>query len=172
MKDLINEVVSVWEAGDGMIAKVVIDGGGADAIEAFKALDSMRQPVRNIETSLILKNGERVLLPFIGSAYMTPDRTGVVSIFSPGQYVNDKEDDYFKKPNNAAVFNADGTLRFQLCLDRGVRIAAFHGGEMPEEFKGLMGVVVQPDLSSPPELLYAIDSDSPLLISTGKRVRW
>lgn len=172
MTELVHQVLSVWQDAAGQMAEVVLDGGEGDAVAAFKVLDSLKEPLRQTETCLVLEGGRRVALPFVGSAFLLPDRTGVAAIFSPGQYVNAHGQDFFPRPGNAAVFNADGSLRFQLKLDRGDRIAAFHGGEMPDAFKGCLGVVVAPDASAPPDRLYALDPDTPTLTATGQLIRW
>ena len=103
---------------------------------------------------------------------MLADRTGVVVIFDRGTYTYPDGSDIFSKPNNAAIFNADGSLRFQLVLPHGDRIAAMHGGAMPEKFDGMLGVLMATHPDSPPEWAFAVDPNSPQLIETRQWVRY
>ena len=172
MTSLVKQVIGVWQGADGSIAEMIYDGSPLDAMTLFEKVESLPDPARKISAYLLLENEERSVLPFIGVAYMLPDRTGVVAIFEPGQYVKEDGTDHFPQPNNAAIFNADGSLRFQLKLDwKGGRIEAFHGGAMPRSYKDHLGVVIATHPDAPPEWVYAIDPNKPELISTGQWVR-
>lgn len=110
----ISQTGTVWQGADGGTAEVLADGKTTDAIEAWADADKLAPPLRELESFIILADGTRVTLPFCGITYLTPDRTGVVAIFSPGQYLNSVGEDMFPPPHNAAIFNADGSLRCQV----------------------------------------------------------
>ena len=114
-------------------------------------------------------------MPFTDFAWILPDRTGVVVIFKQGSYVHPDGSDVFALPNNAAIFNADGTLRFQLKVPQDAvthRIAAMHSGAMLGNYKDMMGVIIASHPEAEPEWVYAIDLNSPELIRTGQWVRY
>ena len=114
MSALIGQTGTVWQGSDGNIADVIYDGKKTDAIEAWTSADQLAHPLKEVESFLILTDGTRVTLPFCGIAYRIPDHTGVVAIFEPGQYLNAQGEDMFPRPHNAAIFNADGSLRCQV----------------------------------------------------------
>jgi hypothetical protein len=175
MKPHVVSVGGVWSGFDGRHAEVIFSGRTTGAIQAWKDVDSLVAPARQIETYMLCDDGSHVRLPFLGIAYVLLDRTGVIAIFSPGQYVKNDGSDYFPRPNNAAIFNADGTLRFQLRLPVGYvadRIGGFHGGAMLGKFADYMGVVVATHADAPPEWVYAVDPNNPELIETGQWTRW
>jgi hypothetical protein len=168
----VREVVGTWKGADGEVAEVCYDGPSFDAMEAFKPLDKLLKPLTKVSMQMNLDDGTSVDLPFRTIAYMLPDRSGVIAIFEPGQYTHPDGTDVFPKPNNAAIFNADGSLRFQLMLPYGDRIAAFHGGNMPEKFSGMVGLLMAESPRSQPEWVYAVDPNSPTLIDVRQWVRW
>lgn len=98
----------------GKKAEWIVDGSLVDATEAFLDRRNLEYPKGEVESFLILTEGARVTLPFCGIAYRIPDHTGVVAIFEPGQYLNAQGEDMFPRPHNAAIFNADGSLRCQV----------------------------------------------------------
>lgn len=114
MSVLIEQVGILWQGASGKQANWIVDGSKGDAIEASQELRALRVPKGEVESFLILTDGTRVTLPFCGIAYRIPDHTGVVAIFEPGQYLNAQGEDMFPRPNNAAIFNADGSLRCQV----------------------------------------------------------
>lgn len=67
-----------------------------------------------VGTEFHLENGQRARLPFAELAWRTPDRTGALVIFKSGAYVNADGSDIYPAPNNAAIYNADGSLRCQV----------------------------------------------------------
>jgi len=172
MTALIAQTGTLWEGANEERATWITDGSSVNAIEASADLKRLQQPKREIESFLILEDGARVVLPFCGLSYRLPDRTGVVAIFEPGQYLKPDGTDYFLYPNNAAVFNADGSLRFQLEQDGWYRIDAFHSGSMPVKFDGKMGLLIAATPQDYPELAYAVDPSSPKLISTRQQIRY
>jgi len=172
MSALIAQTGTLWQGANGKSATWITDGSPVNAIEASADLKKLQPPKREIESFLILEDGTRVALPFCGLTYRLPDRTGVVAIFEPGQYLKPDGTDYFPYPNNAAIFNADGSLRFQLVQEDWYRIGAIHSGSMPAKFDGKMGLLIAATPQDYPELVYAVDPESPKLISTLQQIRY
>ena len=172
MTSLIAQTGKRWQSVTGEVAEEIVDGGSLNAIDASAAVWKLLAPIGQVESFLIMDDDSRVVLPFNGLAYRLPDRTGVVAIFEPGQYLKPDGTDYFPYPNNAAVFNADGSLRFQLEQEGWYRIGAFHSGSMPDKFNGKMGLLIAAYPQDPPELVFAIDPASPKLISTLQQIRY
>lgn len=114
MTVLIVQTGTVWQGADGSIADVIYDGKKTDAVETWASADQLPHPLKEVQSFLILTTGARVTLPFCGICYRIPDHTGVVAIFEPGQYLNAQGEDMFPRPHNAAIFNADGSLRCQV----------------------------------------------------------
>lgn len=112
---LISQIVTIWQGGDGAIAEFIEDGSPLDAMDRFERVRALPAPAKEIGTYLLLEDGARFKLPFCrGRAYILPSRTGIAVVFWRGEYLNKDGSDEFPVPNNAAVFNADGSLRFQL----------------------------------------------------------
>jgi len=175
MTRLIRTVVGVWQGSDGATADVVYDGDEFDAMERRQPLTGLKGPKKKIAMYLRLQDESIAWLPFVASVHLLSDRTGVVAIFEPGQYTKPDGTDHFPAPNNAAIFNADGTLRFQLMVPRDAladRIAAFHSGSMPPQFAHNMGVLIATHADAPPEWAYAVDPNNPELIPTRQWVRY
>lgn len=172
MRATVCSTATSWEGADGTTTDLVIDGSALSADVRLRALDALKRPVRRTESFILQADGTRHPLSFIGDSYILPDRTGIVAIFDAGQYTKADGTDCFPYPNNAAIFNADGRLRFQLQLNDGHRIATFHTGWMPPKFEGMMGVLMATHADAPPEWVYAIDPSSPVLIPTGQWVRY
>lgn len=174
MNAKISKVVATWANDAGDSAEVIYSGDGAHAEDSWDGVEHILPPRREVQLNLLLDSGQQVVLPFTGIAKILPDKSGVVAIFDPGQYVNPDGTDHFPYPNNAAIYNADGSLRFQLIVPRvGVhRIGGFHGGGMPEKYKDCIGVVIATHSNAPPEWVYAVDPNSPTLISTRAWTRW
>lgn len=120
MKAFVAQTGKLLRGADGNTAEVIFDGKKTDAIEAWTSVDKLTKPLKAVESFLILTDGKRVSLPFCGIAYRIPDHTGVVAIFEPGQYLNPQGEDMFARPHNAAIFNADGSLRCQVHFVGGV----------------------------------------------------
>lgn len=119
MTPSIAQTGTVWQGADGCTADVLADGRTTNAIEAWVDAEKLVPPLHEVESFLILTNGTRVTLPFCGIAYRIPDHTGVVAIFEPGQYLNAQGEDMFPRPHNAAIFNADASLRCQVHFEGG-----------------------------------------------------
>lgn len=153
-----------------------VTDGQDDAVSLIDATPlSLQLPTKTIAQKLLLDNKAEVLLPFLDFAWILPDRTGALVLFKEGEYTHPDGSDVFPKPNNAAIYNADGSLRFQLQLPAGAiadRIGGVHSGGMPEKFKDMMGVVIATHPESYPEWVYAVDPTQPELIDVHQWVRW
>ena len=107
-------VMLLKEGADGRRASVITDGSREPGEKRWAAVHALKLPKREIETGLLLEDGAYVALPFCALAWIIPDRTGVLVIFKSGSYTHPDGSDVFPCPNNAAIFNADGSLRFQV----------------------------------------------------------
>lgn len=105
-------IIGVWQGGNGALAEVVYCGEHGDIDQRWRAVDSLIDPVKKIAVYIELSNESRVKLPFLQMAEILPGGGGVVAVFAPGQYLNDEGLDRFPAPDNAAVFNLDGSVRF------------------------------------------------------------
>ncbi|TAK99771.1 MAG: hypothetical protein EPO09_00635 [Aquabacterium sp.] len=159
---------------DGLEAIVFIDGDERSTDERWAEVRKLVQPKVELGCAIWLEDGTKVTLPFTALPWILPDRTGVLVLFESGEYTHQDGTDVFAPPNNAAIYNADGSLRFQLRFPAGDfsgRIGGIHSGSMPDKFEGMMGVVAG-SAQGMPEWVYAVDPNSPELISTGQWVRW
>ena len=84
--------------------------------------------------------------------------------------------DYYPPPKNAAIYNADGSLRGVLKIPQpndGCWIGGLHGGEAVDpKYKGMLRLVIAPHPDAYPEWVYAVDPDQLELIPTYQCVRW
>ncbi|CDN89978.1 MULTISPECIES: hypothetical protein [Hydrogenophaga] len=110
----VSKTLLVKQGADGERAQVVIDGSNEAGELRWAAVKALKPPKKEVETALIRDDGTYVPLPFCELAWLLPDRTGVLVIFRPGSYTHPNGSDVFPRPNNAAIFNADGSLRFQV----------------------------------------------------------
>ena len=82
---------------------------------------------------------------------------------------------FFKYPNNAAIYNADGSLRFQIKLtdnlESSLYIESFaqESIEHPDKNSVTINSTTNPIYSF--YTLFAVDPDSPQLIETGQQIR-
>jgi len=175
---LVSKSVWVYRGSDGGEATVRLDDAHSQEESDWSTVDALLEPVVNVGSELWLDDGRKIRFPFSAQPKILPDQTGVVVIFDDGKrkYTHPDGTDVFPAPNNAAIYNADGSLRFQLRIPLGHivdRIAAIHGGAIVSpKFKDMMGVLIATDKRGPPEYVYVIDPSQPELISTGQWVRW
>lgn len=165
----------VKRGANGVEAIVFVDGDERDGDLRWAEVKSFPSPKVELGSELWLDNDERVRLPFNALPWILPDRKGGLVLFSDGEYTHPDGSDIFPKPNNAAIYNADGSLRFQLKLPAGTiadRIGGVHSGGMREKFKDMMGVVIATHPEGYPEWVYAVDPNQPELIATNQWVRW
>lgn len=123
-------VIGVWQGGNGALAEVVYCGEHGDIDQRWRAVDSLVDPVKKIAVYIEMSDGSRVRLPFLQMAEILPNGGGVVAVFAPGQYLSDEGFDKFSPPDNAAVFNLDGSLRFVVRnpFGAGTSFQGFTGG--------------------------------------------
>ena len=195
-KKLVSKTGWVFRGANGVEAIVFTDGDDRDGDTLWFNVRALPKPKVTLGAQMWLDDGEMIRLPFKSQASILPDRTGVLVWFESGEYVNPDGTEVFPKPNNAAIYNADGSLRFQLRLPQGDyptgRIGGIHSGSvpsddairsfltrygipldnMPESFDDMLGVVVATHHDSYPEWVYLVDPSSPELIPTGQWVRW
>ena len=112
--NLVKYLISVRKTADGKVVEWV-DAGISDRWESYKkATDGLLRPFVALNTKLFQDQGNSVELPFAEPAQILPDRTGILVIFKPGSYIHPDGTDVFPCPNNAAIYNADGSLRCQV----------------------------------------------------------
>lgn len=114
MSSLLGQTASVWKGADGALAHVIHEGSAVDTTVRWKEVDELQDPVVKLGTVLIDQDGRWVRLPFGELAWLLPDKTGVLAIFRSGSYTHSDGNDVFPAPNNAAIYNADGSLRCQV----------------------------------------------------------
>ncbi|MFJ2711178.1 hypothetical protein ACIOZM_09820 [Pseudomonas sp. NPDC087346] len=130
--------------------------------------------VISVRQALVLDSGVEVDIPIHEPLNILPDRTGVLVVFNkvPSKFSRPQAPWFFAFPHNAAIYNADGSLRFQLHSREGESsyIGAIHCGAMPEHPE-MLGVLIG-TVGHDPEWLYLVDPGSPELIPTGKWIRY
>ena len=158
------------------LSATMIGRGGRTAFEVEMAQVKHVDVSEVIEkrTYIVSDSGSEVVFLAAGIPYIMPDRTGVLVVFKekPQRFSSAEAPWFFVYPHNAAIYDDDGTLRFQLYNPdgEGSYIGAIHTGAMPEHpeaFGVLVGTV-----GHEPEWLYLVNPDSPELISTGKWIRY
>ena len=115
MNKRILKTIGLWRGADGKEAEVDIDLGGADWYRPnWNYVDLLLEPRERYQTAIVLEGGERILLPIRETLRILPDRSGVFVVFEEEKTPRPSEYIWFSSPNNAAVFDVDGSLRFQL----------------------------------------------------------
>jgi len=176
VSQLISEIRTKWEFDDGLLFESFCrwDGTSTSFEDTKKnMLYALEHPVVRFEQYLVLEHGVEVRLPISETPYFLEDRTGVLVVFNeePSKFSTPEFPWFFNYPDNAAIYNADGSLRFQLRSHGiGSYIGAVHHTTTPENPNAL-GVLVG-SLGHDPEWVYLVDPDNPKLISTGKWVRY
>lgn len=112
MINLINKTIGIWRGFDGKFAEVEM-GGVVGYQPNWDHVDALAQPREKICTALELDTGARINLPTNEIAHILSDRTGVLVLFSSKRILSE-ECIAYPAPDNAAIFNADGSLRFRL----------------------------------------------------------
>jgi len=177
VNQLISEIRAMWEFDDGLLFEGFRRWDGTStSFEDTKRnlLYALEHVVVGFEQYLVLENGVEVRLPVHETAYILEDRTGVLVVFNekPSKFSTPEFPWFFNCPNNAAIYNADGSLRFQLESTHGTGsyIGAVHDAATPENPNAL-GVLVG-TLGHDPEWLCLVDPESPQLKPTGKWIRY
>jgi hypothetical protein len=104
----------VKRGANGDEAIVFTDGDTRDGEIRWADVKALPSPKIGLGSEIWLESGEQIRLPFTQLLWILPDRTGVIAIFRAGQYLNPQGEDFFPAPCNAAIFNADGSLRCQV----------------------------------------------------------
>lgn len=133
----------------------------------------------DIKKFLTCSDGSSYEIPFSETISVLPDRTGFITIFGdkPSEFSKIKTYPYFfEKPNNAAIYSADGSLRFQLTKPIGDPNEHFymlqgHSVTYPDFPTVILQSDEQPNTSGFYNL-YAIDPDNPEIINTGRMIKF
>ncbi|WP_148661405.1 hypothetical protein [Roseateles chitosanitabidus] len=171
------EIVSdVWLGSDGQRLVIPVEGTGVaaeDALARRAQVLALAEPRKILGCVLTLDDGTEVSIDAPMLPALLPDRSGILGIFPPSWYINEAGDDVFGFPNNAAVFNVDGTLRFQVNVGKElIHHIALVYGVLDGKFSGMLGLHVAFGADCPPEQIYALDSAVPGLIPTLHTVRF
>jgi len=174
---LISEVRTRWKLDDGVVFEEFVRWDGACTSfdeQKNNMLYKQKHVVISFERLLVLDGGFEISIPVHETPYLLSDRTGVLVVFEqePSKFNCPEAPWFFDFPNNAAIYNADGSLRFQLHNPEGEGsyIGAVHYAAMPNHPDAL-GVLVG-TVGHDPEWLYLVDCNSPEIISTGKWIRY
>ncbi|MGF6668791.1 hypothetical protein [Pseudomonas monsensis] len=177
MKQLIKEVRTIWEfeGGAGFEQFVRWDGTRTSFDEIKKSMANTKNlALKGFKRLLILDDDVEISIPVEEIPHILSNRTGVLVIFEekPTKLSCSIAPWFFECPNNAAIYNADGSLRFQLQSPYGIGsyIGAVHHSAS-QNYPESLGVLVG-SLGHQPEWLCSIDPNSPKLIPTGKWVRY
>lgn len=137
-----------------------------------------RCEIVSIEHCVLLDNNKEIHIPVSNVIELLPDRTGFVIIYKKQPNKFSEATSYpwfFKYPNNAAVYNADGSLRFQIHLtdnlESSLYIESFaqESIEHPDKNSVTINSTTNPIYSF--YTLFAVDPNSPQLIETGQQIR-
>ncbi|WP_166217426.1 hypothetical protein [Pseudomonas atagonensis] len=177
MIDLVVRIKNVVVHADGTVFESFYDWQGNSTdfeVEMAQFKYGHVSKVVELRTYIVSDKGSEVLFSAAGIPCILPDRTGVLVVFDEKPSSLDSPDApwFFAYPHNAAIFNVDGTLRFQLYNPngKGSYIGAIHSGAMPEH-PDTLGVLIG-TVGHEPEWLYLVDSETPKLIPTGKWIRY
>lgn len=128
------------------------------------------------EKKVIYDDGSEYVLPIFGGLNVLPNREGMLIIYGKEPSSLNKEKKYprfFERPNNAAIYNSDGTLRHQLIvpnelLKRESRGEWYIHSTYYADFPSLKGwgVMVTNDHYYP-DLCFCLYDGTPNLIWTG-----
>jgi hypothetical protein len=169
---LVSKTAIVIRASNNVCATVFINGDGVELSESFSKIKHLPVPMKTIASELWLDSGEVIRLPYNDSSYIIPDRTGVLMIFSD----NSEGLKEFPKPNNAAIYNADGSLRFQLKAPKDWPIDRIHGVHVSKissgKNAGMMEVLIASSSLGPPDCAWILNPNQPELIPTYQDVRY
>lgn len=160
MNEIVCKVVGRWRGADGATAEVIYDGPGSEPLENWSAVNLLRSPAAPINTELELSSGRRIPLPTTEIACLLPDRSGVLAIFENSGSTGGAEQR--QRGQSAAIFNADGTLRFMLEHpdgDAGI-FRAMVPLTLPDGSRGL-GVRACPRTWPVCESVYIVDGSTP-----------
>jgi hypothetical protein len=118
-----------------------------DTIAEWKKAEDFQHPLFRLNNVLLLEDGTRVQLDTCARPTILRDRSGVMVISNESDAKHGLR--HFEAPNNAAIYNADGTLRFQLISpEQGKNWYIEYTGENPRDgqFGFFLSNGVDPDL--------------------------
>lgn len=124
------------------------------------------------EKKIVYEGGGEYILPISDVINVMSDRFGFLVLFNenPARFSKEKEFPwFFERPNNAAIYNSDGSLRHQLIVpeqfkQQGWYIHSTYYADFPN-MKGF-GVMVTNDHHWP-ELCFCLYDGTPNLVLTG-----
>ena len=117
----VEKVIGLVYGAGGQKAEVVYSDYGS-SLDKWAAVNKLEEPKTSGGIQLLLSNQALVQLPADEIAHILPDRTGVLVVFdaTTPPVIEGLPD--FHSPHNAAIFNADGRLRFRLNVSQGLYI--------------------------------------------------
>ncbi|MBU5615830.1 hypothetical protein KPY62_01675 [Psychrobacter sp. TAE2020] len=125
-----------------------------------------------------LADGQEISIPISNIIELLPDRTGFIVIYKEQPSKFSQATSYpwfFKYPNNAAVYNADGSLRFQIKLTDNLKSSLYiesfaqESIEHPDKNSVTINSTSNPIYSF--YTLFAVDPTNPQLIETSQKIR-
>jgi hypothetical protein len=142
-----------------------------------KLIHSKFAEVEKIEKKIIYEDGSEFILPISEIMEVLPDRSGFMVIYgkTPSRFSKEKNDPwFFDRPNNAAIYNANGSLRCQIKNPwKDGYIFSFEQPSM--KYPNLPSVILDYD-GNPHDSsfydLYAIDIKTGELLETRQQIRW
>ncbi len=119
MNSLVACVRSEVTHADGTVFEEFYDwqGGRTDFEVEMEHLRYVKvSPVVKVVRFIVSEGGAEVQFSVAGTPYILPDRTGILVVFDkePSKFSCSEAPWFYSFPNNAAIYNADGSLRFQL----------------------------------------------------------
>lgn len=131
------------------------------------------------ERKITYEDGSEYVLPIADTIHVLPDRMGFMVIYDNKVSSFSKVTEYpwfFDKPNNAAIYNADGSFRFQLTIPNNRYDEYFYMVQgCSEKYPSLLCVILQSDKqpnNSGFYKLYAVNPSQAEIIYTGEVIRF
>ena len=164
MSSLVKQILVKWRVSDGRLFELIYEGEDEDLFNDHKILDPYPRPLAMVEVFLRLDDATKIVLPVDEIPHILPDRTGVLVIFDRNR-PSAEGLLYCPPPNNAAIFNADGSIRFQLQNPFGA-VGSFRAALHNRLANGVveLGVRVCPSDYPACETVYTVDGSTPDLI--------
>ena len=147
-------------------------------LECWKSrlAQSKEYKILKIQKKIIYEDGSEYILPISEIIEVLPDRSGFIVIYDekPSRFSQKKTYPwFFERPHNAAIYNSDGSLRFQIKNPwSGGYIFMFAQPSM--KYSKFPSVILDSEIAPNPTTffeLYAIDPNSPELIATAQEIR-
>lgn len=122
MSKLIKSVDAIRQDLQFRSRRIKYAGEGSNYFVDMKVLNDLTIPNKVVRNILLLDDGSEVDLPVMQIAEILPDCIGVMVIFDAKKPPVIEGSPDFHAPHNAAIFNADGGLRFRLSVPQGLYI--------------------------------------------------